>query len=267
MTRHQIIQVECKSTALPRDRDVVLDIDIDGSGSLDITRDRGYAQDRARTVPGRAKPNIFREIRRATQIQRSEEVRVVLSDPLNRDCFFPPKLHVHEQTARGFSAHGQSGGMSHIQRVHLSLGQNYFRFCDSDRFAQDPNRAAAGGWWADYEIFSKVAAAARTSGTMQDYAARQGQSALSYAAKLYFAIPYEWGDCGTIVVARLDARLDAFRGRGLTAYLDKQDPRDGGAKYTPIQDATVSQLYIPELHRHFGRAFTIVKTGAAASFL
>jgi hypothetical protein len=156
--------------------------------------------------------------------------------------------------------------MSHIQRVHLTIGQNYFRFCDTTRFGANADRAAAGGWWADFEVFLKVRDVARKSWTMQQYSAQQKQSALSYAAKLYFAIPYEWGDCGMIVVARLVTRLDAFRGRGLTAYLSGNDPRDGGAKYTPIQDPTISQLFIPDLHHHFDKAFKIVDKGPVSNF-
>ncbi|WP_089176354.1 hypothetical protein [Bosea sp. AS-1] len=189
-------------------------------------------------------------------------------DPLNVNCFFPPKLTACEQEARGFSARGQNGGMSHVQRVHLSVGQNYYRFCDSNRFAQDPQRASAGGWWTDHEVFTKVRTTASASATMTRYARNIGEAPLSYAAKLYLAIPYEWGDCGVVVVAQLIDRLDAFRGRGLTAYLKnkKHDDRDGSAKYTPIQDPTISQLFIPELHLYFGRAFSIVRQGPASSF-
>jgi hypothetical protein len=187
-------------------------------------------------------------------------------DPLNKDCFFPPKLAQHDAAARGLSGGPQNGGMSQVQRVHLSVGQYYFRFCDSARFASDPMRAAAGGWWAEYEVFLKVKQAARRQGTIQRYANMISSSRLAYAAKLYFAIPYEWGDCGSLVIARLDDRLDAFKGRGLTAYLGGADPRDGGAHYTPIQDPTISQLYIPELHHHFAKAFTIIQKGATAGF-
>ena len=27
-----------------------------------------------------------------------------------------------------------------VQRIHLSVGQDYFRFCDSRRFAENPQR-------------------------------------------------------------------------------------------------------------------------------
>lgn len=187
-------------------------------------------------------------------------------DPLNKNCFLPANIGPHELAARGLSGGTQNGGMSQVQRIHLSVGQHYFRFCDSARFAADPMRAAAGPWWAEYEVFVKVKQAARRHGTIQRYANIIRSSRLAYAAKLYFAIPYEWGDCGALVIARLDDRLDAFKGRGLTAYLSGADPRDGGAKYAPIQDSTISQLYIPELHHHFAKAFTIIQKGATAGF-
>lgn len=191
----------------------------------------------------------------------------MVAEPLNKDCFRPPKRAAQERIARGFTEHGQNGGMSQVQQVHLSPGQTYYRFCDAARFAKDPAGAASGGWWIDYEVFLRIRNAARDSATMRDYAARHGQAGLSYAAKLYLAVPYEWGDCGAIVVAQLKTRLDAFRGRGLTAYLDGTDPRDGGAKYSPMQDATISQLYIPELRSHFATAFTIVEKGPATAFV
>lgn len=187
-------------------------------------------------------------------------------DPLNKDCFFPPKLADHDRIARGLAGGAQNGGMSHVQRIHLSVGQYYFRFCDSTRFSKDEKRSIEGGWWADYEVFLKLKRAARRQDTIQRYANIARSSRLAYAAKLYLALPYEWGDCGALVIARLNDRLDAFKGRGLPAYLDKADPRDGGAKYIPMQDPTISQLYIPGLHNHFAKAFTIIQKGATASF-
>ena len=189
-----------------------------------------------------------------------------MADPLNLDCFSPPKLAQHERTARGSAGDRQNGGMSNVQRIHLSFGQYYFRFCDSKRFAENPLRAAAGGWWADYEVFLKVKRAGRRFDSIQRYANKVSISRLAYAAKLYFALPFEWGDCGSLVIARLDQRMDAFKGLGLPAYLDKDDARDGGAKYIPMQDRTISQLYIPELHVHFDKAFRIIQKGSTAAY-
>lgn len=189
--------------------------------------------------------------------------------PLNCACFSPENIGEHELRARGITEHGQNGGMSHIQRDHLIRGQYYYRFCDSKRFSLDEKREMSGGWWIEYETFLKIRDAARRQETIRDYARKQGQSGLSYAAKLYLAVPYEWGDCGILVSACLKARLDAFKGRGLTVRVsrgDKADRRDGGANFVPIQDPTIGQLYIPGLKDVFASAFTFVTHGDAARF-
>lgn len=198
------------------------------------------------------------------------------AEPFNKTCFVSDDpahqadIIRHDKSARGLSGGAQNGGMSHVQRVHLSVGQYYFRFCDSQRFAKDWKGAAEGAWWADYEVFIKVKRAARRRGTIQDYANKVRSSRLAYAAKLFFAIPYEWGDCGSLVIARLDVRLDAYKGLGLPAFYDrdptKADKRDGNADYIPIQDPTISQLYIPGLRNHFDDVFTLIQLGATASF-
>lgn len=196
----------------------------------------------------------------------------MVAEPFNKTCFVSDNpahqadIIRHDRSARGLSSVPQNGGMSHVQRVHLNVGQYYFRFCDTGRFNRDWKNAASGPWWADYEVFIKVKQAARRRGTIQDYANKVHSSRLAYAAKLFFAIPYEWGDCGSLVIARLKVRLDAYKGRGLPAYLSAADARDGGAKYVPIQDPTISQLYIPGLYDHFDEVFTLFQLGATASF-
>lgn len=198
------------------------------------------------------------------------------AEPVNKTCFVSDNpadqanIIFYNNDARGIAKGAQNGGMSHVQRVHLSVGQHYFRFCDSRRFAQDDIEAASGCWWADYEVFVKVKQAAQRQGTIRRYARSIRSSPLAYAAKLYFAIPYEWGDCGSLVIARLDVRLDAYKGRGLPAYYNrtpgKADKRDGNADYVPTQDPTVSQLYIPGLRGSFTKIFTVIQKGATASF-
>lgn len=195
-------------------------------------------------------------------------------DPLNKTCFVSSDpadqagIAYHDRAARGLSPGGQNGGMSHVQRIHLSVGQYYFRFCDRKRFGSDPMRAMTGGWWAEYEVFLKVKQAALRRSTIRDYAKSIRSSRLAYAAKLFFAIPYEWGDCGSLVIARLDDRLDAYKGRGLPAFYNplKPDERDGYTDYVPIQDPTISQLYIPGLDVHFANAFTVIQKGATGGF-
>lgn len=198
------------------------------------------------------------------------------AEPVNKTCFVSndpadqASIIFYDKDARGMSGATQNGGMSHVQRVHLSVGQYYFRFCDSQRFAKDWQAAASGPWWADYEVFIKVKQAARRRGTIQDYANKVRSSRLAYAAKLFFAIPYEWGDCGSLVIARLDVRLDAYKGRGLPAFYNrdpsKADKRDGNADYIPFQDPTIAQLYVPGLRGRFDNIFTVIQKGATASF-
>lgn len=200
----------------------------------------------------------------------------MVAEPVNKTCFVSndpadqASIIFYDKDARGMSGATQNGGMSHVQRVHLSVGQYYFRFCDSQRFAKNWKAAAEGSWWADYEVFIKVKQAAQRQGTIQRYAKSIRSSRLAYAAKLYFAIPYEWGDCGSLVIARLNVRLDAYKGRGLPAYYNrdphKADKRDRKTDYVPIQDPTISQLYIPGLRGRLKTVFTVIQKGDTASF-
>jgi hypothetical protein len=207
----------------------------------------------------------------------------LVEDPLNKDCFVPPKRALHEAAARGFDPRTKvrNGGMTRMAREHLGVGRHYYRFCDRDRFNRDWKSSAMGGWWADAEVFATIQSFAREHAHIQEFARRNGQNAISYAAQLHFAVPYEWGDCGAIVCARLAHRLDAWRGTGDIAYLSggnpakggspsikggKTDPRDGGAKYIPLQKTGIFQLYIPDLRVHFDRAFKLEKKGHASWF-
>ena len=196
----------------------------------------------------------------------------MVEDPLNLDCFFPPKQATYVDGVRGWDdrTKTRNGGMTRYNRIHLGVGQMYYRFCDSSKYAADPDKAASGPWWAEFENFNEVRSFAARSGTVQDHAAQVGGSALAYAAKLHFAIPYEWGDCGWIVKAQLIRRLDAYKGWGDIAFLDndaaRQDSRDGGAKYIPLQKQEIYQLYIPEIWTYFRTAFKIVQAGPAKSF-
>ncbi|WP_342360529.1 hypothetical protein [Terrarubrum flagellatum] len=196
--------------------------------------------------------------------------------PLNIDCFrnteaaFDPSYAFNAAKADDYYAQAAgikygNAGMFNPRRIHLSLADGYYRFCDSKR----PN--PAGGWWTDHATFLRVQSAAQNFQTIKDFAASHGESPLAYSAKLHFAIPYEWGDCGHVVFAFLTARMDAYRGKGNIAFLDndpsKHDPRDGGAKYIPLQLPELFQLFIPDAHVHFSRAFNVVKQGPASLFM
>jgi len=196
----------------------------------------------------------------------------MVEDPLNLDCFFPPKLADTTDGVKGFDKNTsqRNGGMTRYNRIHLSVGQIYYRFCDSMRWAGDWEKAASGPWWAEFETFNEIRSYAARTGSVQDYANQIGSAPLSYAAQLHFAVPNEWGDCGWIVKAQLVRRLDAFKGWGDIAFLNsnpaRQDPRDGGAKYIPLQKQEIYQLYIPDIWTHFKTAFKVVQAGPAKSF-
>lgn len=202
---------------------------------------------------------------------------------LNRDCFEPPKESHYAGAARGAAVPAfdgntpdawlkasRNGGMTRMNRVHLAVGQYYYRFCDSARFQADWKRQASGPWWIEYETFDTVRSFARQHAHIRAYGEKTGQSGLSYAMKLHAAVPYEWGDGGALVVARLKARVDAWKGWGATAELSadatSQNSHDGGAKYIPLQNPGVFQLYIPEIWRHFDDAFEVVDKGPARNF-
>lgn len=204
-------------------------------------------------------------------------------DVLNRDCFSPPKEAHYAGAARGHAVPGfdpkvpdewlkasRNGGMNRMNRVHLAVGQYYYRFCDLARFNADWKRQASGPWWIEYETFDLVRRFAREHQHIRDYGRKSGQCGLSYAMKLHAAVPYEWGDGGALIVARLKARVDAWKGWGATADLAddpaKRDQRDSAAKYIPLQNKSVFQLYIPEIWQYFDQAFEVVSMGPAGNF-
>ncbi|MEI9983616.1 MAG: hypothetical protein WDN69_10685 [Aliidongia sp.] len=86
------------------------------------------------------------------------------------------------------------------------------------------------------------------------------------------AIPYEWGDCGWIVEARLVRRIDAYKGWGDIAFLS-EDEGPGATHGTAVPNTSLSrrrevyQLYIPEIWHHIDDAFVVVQKGPAKSFV
>jgi len=207
----------------------------------------------------------------------------MITDPLNKNCFLPPKENHYAAAARGHAVKSfdpavpddwlqasRNGGMTRMNRVHLQMGQVYYRFCDAGRFAADWERQAKGPWWMEAESFFEIQRFARAHAHIRDFAAQHGQSGLSYSTQLHFAVPYEWGDCGCVVMARLVQRIDAWKGWGGTALLAddpaRRDARDGGAKFIPLQKPEIYQLYIPEVWTHFSVAFEVIDKGSAHKF-
>lgn len=198
---------------------------------------------------------------------------MAVPDVLNRDCFTGPAQSHYYMVARGFNVGRydaaspvpsggllqKNGGMTSPVRIHMTVGQRYYRFCDTNRANQNFMMEAAGSWWLDFEVFDRIRDFSRQHAHIQEFAGRHGQSALSYAVKLHMAVPYEWGDSGVLVSAVLRTRLDAYKGHGGIASVSNADARDGGANYIPLQKKDIYQLYIPELFKHFDVAFTDLK--------
>ncbi len=199
---------------------------------------------------------------------------MAIEAPLNIDCFpndqgrFDPRYAVDDKKARDYfeEASGRkyaNAGIFNPRRGHLPVGGHFFRFCDSRSKSLD------GGWWVNEETFLRVRAFARRHGHIADFSRTVAVSPLAYAAKLHLAVPFEWGDCDHVVEARLVRRLDAYAGYGNVAFLAdddrRRDPRDGGAKYIPVQQK-LAQLFIPDMKLHFRAAMKVMREGPGSMF-
>jgi hypothetical protein len=151
-----------------------------------------------------------------------------VNEPLNAACFSQPHWRV---IARGFDTErwfedGQmvgTGGILMPRPVHLRVGQRYYRFASStsSREAQ-----LGGGWWIDFENFRLI-----------ESFAREHRHSLSYAARLFLALPYQWTRVDRLVHAILEVPLKAYAGEGKRA-----------TTWTPLQHRRAQQLYIPGLY-------------------
>jgi len=73
-------------------------------------------------------------------------------------------------------------GMSLIRPIEIYPGQVLYRFYDSTR-ARTPEEGADGPWWLEFEYFQ----------TVKHFALRHGYT-MSYSARLFAAILYEWSE-------------------------------------------------------------------------
>jgi hypothetical protein len=176
-------------------------------------------------------------------------------DPLNLNCFSQPHWRV---IARGFDTEtwfeeGQADGTGGIMRPepeNLRVGQKYFRFASS---ASSREAQLGGGWWVDYDNFAMI----RRVANEQDVT-------LTYAARLFLALPYVGTRVDRLVSAILEVPLRAYAGRGKVALA-------GGETWTPAQHIQVKQLYIPGLYKPgaqpqlFEKAFPDPRTDYAAT--
>ena len=119
-----------------------------------------------------------------------------------------------------------NGGIRIPTRVKLKPFYRYYRFASSTQ----PRAAQLGsGWWISFDDFN----------TIRHFSMRN-QLEITYAARLFLAVPYELSRMDRIVSALLVAPIDAYAGEGNVAKSEKD-------KWTPIQRLKVTQLYIPGL--------------------
>lgn len=176
-------------------------------------------------------------------------------DPLNLNCFSQPHWRV---IAQGFATEtwfsdGQAvgtGGILMPEPEDMRVGQRYFQFASSTSSLE---AQLGGGWWVDYENFAKIS----------KFTDEQDVT-LTYAARLFLALPYVWTRVDRLVSAILEVPLRAYAGGGKVASV-------GGETWTPIQHFKVRQLYIPGLYKHgtqpqlFSRAFPRPRIDYAAT--
>ncbi len=118
-----------------------------------------------------------------------------------------------------------NGGILFPGREHLKVTNYYYRFANSiSREAQ-----LGSGWWISYDTFN----------TIRQFA-EMNQYELTYAARLFLALPYEWSRLDRLVRAQLIKPMDAYVGEGKVAETEKD-------KWIPNQTEKVRQIYIPGL--------------------
>jgi hypothetical protein len=144
-------------------------------------------------------------------------------------------------------------GMNMIRPIELQKGTVIYRFYDSNR-ATSAADGASGAWWVEFEYFQQI----------KHFAARNGYS-MSYAARLFAAVLYEWSEVNAYVACSVEEPLKAWKGRGRQVESTGIDQRDT-PKMTPMQSVSeIYQLCIPGLAGSFSiasKALRVTKSGA-----
>lgn len=140
-------------------------------------------------------------------------------------------------------------GMSMVRQQDLNPGVVLYRFIDTS--VGGPEIGANGPWWLEYEYFMKI----------KQFALQHGYS-LSYAARLFAAILYEYSAVNGFVRAEVIQQLGCWKGRGKQVRSEGKDSRDLPTM-TPMQSIHESyQLYVPGIVRGgslFGSAFKFLE--------
>ena len=157
--------------------------------------------------------------------------------------FSQAKWANQELMSQGY--HKALEGMSMVRQQELPPGQVLYRFIDTS--VGSPESGANGPWWLEYEYFMKI----------KQFALQHGYS-LSYAARLFAAILYEYSEVNGFVRAEVVQPLRSWKGRGKQVRSVGKDSRDLPTM-TPMQSMhEIYQLYVPGIVRGgslFGSAF------------
>ena len=168
---------------------------------------------------------------------------------LNDPYFTPGAL----QVARGASDRDNAGwpepngGMLNPRRIHLSVGNRYYRFASS---AKPQAERLYGGWWIEFETIRKIAR----------FAAEHTDA--RHAVRYFLAVPWSWNSVDKVISGYLREPLDAYRGEGrAVSTAAGAHSRDGGTRYIPPQHVKeLYQLYIPGMRQVGAQAFPDLKT-------
>lgn len=143
-------------------------------------------------------------------------------------------------------------GLSMARTFELQAGQVIYRFYDRRR-APTPQLGAQGSWWFEFEHLQ----------TIKHFALRHGY-ALSYAARLFAAVLYEWSEVDAYVACSVNKSIPCWKGRGRQIRQEElakpsRDPRDLPTM-TPMQGALeVYQLFVPGLAGPQSRAAELLQ--------
>lgn len=176
---------------------------------------------------------------------------------LNRDCFEGDKGRRTYDAACGYSevdgVGAFNGGIVSPVRVHMPVGQWYFRFVSRSA----PHGAKiAGAWWIDYETLHAIWSRWKAVGPNPNARRLAGSGPAASTFREWLALTYEWNSIQELVIAQLRARLDAWS--GVARIAEGRHVFDSRAfGYAPHLSKLfgVRQLFVPDLKMHRQRAF------------
>lgn len=151
-----------------------------------------------------------------------------MSEPRNIAAFDGHSSSSYFTAAKGAQKGGDgwpefNGGIQIPKRIHLPIGQKYYRFASS---RAPREKALSGAWWLDYENFSKISRFVK-----------EKHMTVREAARYFLAIPKDWSDLDLLVSANQMFPMDSYAGEGRKAT--GSHSADLGSSYIPPQHIKV----------------------------